>query len=97
MTDNVILTHLDIFFSRADRKVAICPFDDSMFKQSGVPPADFSDLEDVIGTNPFFTASCTDITSSCIEYDVECPDLLNEIDVDDYMKNQSVLNWYGWF
>jgi len=40
---------------------------------------------------------CSDITNDCIFYDVECPDLLNEIDVDDYLKNQSVLNWYGWF
>lgn len=40
---------------------------------------------------------CRDIDSDCIEYDVECPDLLNEIDVDDYLKNTSVLNWYGWF
>ena len=93
----MILTHLDIFFSRADRKVAICPFDDSMFKQPGTPGIDFSTLQLVFAAYPLFTALCSDITDSCIEYDVECPDLLNEMDVDDYMKNQSVLNWYGWF
>ena len=36
-TDDVILTHLDIHFSRLDRKVVICPFDDSMRKIDGLP------------------------------------------------------------
>ena len=37
-------------------------------------------------------------TSTCITYDVECPDLdpWPETDVDTYLKNQSVLSWYGW-
>ena len=96
-TDNVILTHFDIYFSRKDRKVAICPFDDSEEKISGVPGSDLSSPATLFGSYPEFTVECVDIDSSCIEYDVECPDLLNEIDVDDYMKDQSVLNWYGWF
>ena len=39
------------------------------------------------GTFPSFSGSCVDVNSDCIEYDVECPDLLNEMDVDDYMTN----------
>ena len=92
----MILTHLDIFYSREDRKVAICPFDDNN-KLPGLPPADFSNLANAFFAYITLTATCSDITSSCIEYDVECPDLLNEMDVDDYLKNQSVLSWYGWF
>ena len=96
-TDNVILTTLDIYFSRKDRKVAICPFDDSTLKPLAVPAGDFSTVNPLAPTFPSFTGVCRDIDSDCIEYDVECPDLLNEIDVDDYLVNQSVLSWYGWF
>ena len=96
-TPDVILTSLDIYFSRKDRKVSICPFDDSTLIQPGIPAGEFENASLIDASFPQFTGACSDISSSCIEYDVECPDLLNEIDVDDYLENQSVLSWYGWF
>ena len=94
---DVIVTSLDIYFSRLDRRVAICPFDDSTRTQGSIPEGDFSSVVLTDPTWPYFGGICADVDSSCIEYDVECPDLLNEMDVDDYMNNQSVLSWYGWF
>ena len=94
--DDVILTSLDIYFSRKDRQVAVCPYDDSTLEQKGIPAGSF-DTSDLDANWQHLMGKCSDITNDCIFYDVECPDLLNEIDVDDYLKNQSVLNWYGWF
>ena len=92
-----ILTTLDIHFSRPDRQVAICPFleDDTTdttrsYMPNGTPTA----------TWEFTQGNCVDpATSTCITYDVECPDLdpWPETDVDEYLKNQSTLSWYGWF
>lgn len=93
---DVILTSLDIYFSRKDRKVAICPYDDMTQDQKGIPEGAVTDPVDA-SEYQHYMGKCRDIDSDCIEYDVECPDLLNEIDVDDYLKNTSVLNWYGWF
>ena len=94
-----IVTTLEINFSRPDRKVAICPFVEDAATPAvnrpgipaGTPTADWS----------YVQGDCQDPNlSTCITYDVECPDLdpWPETDVDEYLTNQSVLSWYGlWF
>lgn len=94
-----IQTTLDVHFSRRDRKIAICPFDETDaagVTRSHMPTGAVPDPP----TWPFTQGDCIDPnTSTCITYDVECPDLdpWPETDVDTYLKNQSVLSWYGWF
>ena len=83
--DDVILTSLEIHFSRKDRRVAICPYDDSN-KQGGIDAGDF-DGTDLILYWQQLAGTCADITNSCIYYDVECPDLVNEMKIDDYLEN----------
>ena len=50
----------------------------------------------------YFQGACRPIDDDCIEYDMECPDLdpffgEDNMDADQYLKNQSTLQWFGWW